>query len=1006
MADRQVVIQIDYKLPNAETTSKSLGDVTRKLNDQRQSNKDLKKELKELNDAYNRGEVSAKQYEQQTAKLNQDIAEGEAKTKKLAKEKRILTNQFNAADGSAAGYRARLSQLHNEMEGVNQNTEEGRARLAELKEEYDKIRHQVNAYDEAQGRHQHNVGNYQSALEGVRGSVLAIGAAIGAGIAAFNSLSSAMSESIAAFQEQEQAEAQLAFVAGDATDALLEQASALQRTTTFGDEATIASQQLLLSFGATADQVQNLIPLIQDYAAAQGVDLATATNKINNVLNGESTELRGLKLELSTTSDQTERYSEIKNALNQFSGQAANLAQTESGQLQQLQNRYGDLQEELGERLLPIQLRMTEAKLKLLEAVIKLTSGEGKLFETLQTVGKAMGVVTVAGLAMVAMSTASAAATARDTIAKTLNLAALRKWIAGTWLGVAAQTALNLVMGLNPIGRVITLVAALVAGYLLFRDKLKGVIDVNETFNKIVEVGAKVLSFYLGLYEKGFDLLANFAEKLGLKGVAGALEKVSGAFNIASKATGNYAEKSAEGRAEDKAAAQAKREALEATIAYAEGLESLTTVSQSRVRASREKTFATREEAKAEEELLLQQRQRLATELRLAEVELARIQANGGFNMETFAAAELQQQITQMRLTLSATEDAVLAVREWKPASDAAVGGIEATTEALEDQNEALEDRRAILLRTEDEVINKKIIETFSQASEDLQKEIGTALNPFGEMEADAQKVIVPMDLATQKANELGQKVAKVELGFKMAGEAAGVMFDGIDQRFQNQRNQIEQTAIEEREQIENSTLSEEQKRIRIERAEQKKQLELDKIDRKERKTQKARDIVQSIINTALGITRALTNPLTAGFMVPFIAATGAAQTAIIAAQQFAEGGIAEGPSHAQGGIPITVAGVGGYEMEGGEAIINRKSTAAFAPILSAINSYNGFGKRFQRGGLVGSPDTAFLQPGGGIEGTVRRMADSMQRLKVVNVLTEQNSAQNLLQNSLNEGSF
>lgn len=83
-----------------------------------------------------------------------------------------------------------------------------------------------------------------------------------------------------------------------------------------------------------------------------------------------------------------------------------------------------------------------------------------------------------------------------------------------------------------------------------------------------------------------------------------------------------------------------------------------------------------------------------------------------------------------------------------------------------------------------------------------------------------------------------------------------------------------------------------------------------------------------------------------------------AGSIATIAAQKFQRGGVLKGSSHANGGIPI-MAGGGMVEAEGGEAIINKKSTAAFAPILSAINSYGGYGDKFERGGLLGVPSTS-----------------------------------------------
>jgi hypothetical protein len=69
--------------------------------------------------------------------------------------------------------------------------------------------------------------------------------------------------------------------------------------------------------------------------------------------------------------------------------------------------------------------------------------------------------------------------------------------------------------------------------------------------------------------------------------------------------------------------------------------------------------------------------------------------------------------------------------------------------------------------------------------------------------------------------------------------------------------------------------------------------------------------------------------------------------------QKFALGGLLNGPSHTHGGIPITMGGVQAAEAEGGEAFINKRSTAAFRPILSAINSFNGWGRKFETGGVL-----------------------------------------------------
>lgn len=152
-------------------------------------------------------------------------------------------------------------------------------------------------------------------------------------------------------------------------------------------------------------------------------------------------------------------------------------------------------------------------------------------------------------------------------------------------------------------------------------------------------------------------------------------------------------------------------------------------------------------------------------------------------------------------------------------------------------------------------------------------------------------------------------------------------------------------------------------------RAAKQKQLDNEKqaLEAKQKKAEKAQrkndmraNIATAIANTAMGATKTLSEwsyPL--GIIFAAIqTAFGLAQVAIMTAQlsKMAEGGIikaangtlindgrsggvAVGRSHAQGGIPV----VGKpYEIEGGEAIINKKSTAKYLDLLSAINEAGG----------------------------------------------------------------
>lgn len=122
----------------------------------------------------------------------------------------------------------------------------------------------------------------------------------------------------------------------------------------------------------------------------------------------------------------------------------------------------------------------------------------------------------------------------------------------------------------------------------------------------------------------------------------------------------------------------------------------------------------------------------------------------------------------------------------------------------------------------------------------------------------------------------------------------------------------------------------------------------------------KAAGIAAALINTYQGATAAFAQT-PGGIFVKLLAAgtavaSGLGSVAKIRATptEFASGDILQGRSHATGGIPFSIGGKLGFEAEGGEALINKRSTAMFAPLLSAINVAGG-GKKFASGDILGS---------------------------------------------------
>lgn len=127
-----------------------------------------------------------------------------------------------------------------------------------------------------------------------------------------------------------------------------------------------------------------------------------------------------------------------------------------------------------------------------------------------------------------------------------------------------------------------------------------------------------------------------------------------------------------------------------------------------------------------------------------------------------------------------------------------------------------------------------------------------------------------------------------------------------------------------------------EEKRIAKEQEKMKKKAE--KMDEDQKKRQKRRDITQATINAAMAISMASVNtwPIPAIPLMALAAAVGAAQIAAVAKQQYAKGGLLQGPSHKEGGIPV---GATGIEVEGKEFIVRKESTTPNLPLLQYVNA-------------------------------------------------------------------
>ncbi|MFH1602459.1 MAG: hypothetical protein ABIH03_00955, partial [Pseudomonadota bacterium] len=179
--------------------------------------------------------------------------------------------------------------------------------------------------------------------------------------AAFAGLAGGIGAAMKAASGQRSAEIKLAAAirgTGAAIDAskIKEYAGALQKVTTFGDEATISAAAMLTTFQLTEDQVLALMPRVQNLSAMYGMDLNSAALTVGRSLTAGAGALSRYGITLSEvqkeafeTGNQMQKVAVLMQALDANTGPAAAaLANTGVGAFVQMKNAANDLVEELG----------------------------------------------------------------------------------------------------------------------------------------------------------------------------------------------------------------------------------------------------------------------------------------------------------------------------------------------------------------------------------------------------------------------------------------------------------------------------------------------------------------------------------------------------------------------------------------------------------------------------------------------------------------------------------
>ena len=326
----------------------------------------------------------------------------------------------------------------------------------------------------------------------LKGNVInfaALATGIDAAQRSFSQLQGAMQGLADAYAVQEVAETKLATVMQQrmgATDAEIQSikdlAAAQQEIGVIGDEVQLSGAQQIATFLTQKDSLEALVPAMNNLLAQQkGLnattsDAAQVGNLMGKAMMGQVDALKRVGITFTEAEANVMKYgTEQERAAmlaqiitNNVGEMNAQLAQTESGQQQQLANAIGDVKEQIGGLVngaLPF-VTIAAQSTAALASITTLIAGVKTLSAAMIVNAKAFALSTANYIKNKAAVLATAAA---QGVVKAATIA---------W--TAVQQVLNVVLTANPIGLIITAIGALVAAVVYAYNNC-------ESFRKIVD---------------------------------------------------------------------------------------------------------------------------------------------------------------------------------------------------------------------------------------------------------------------------------------------------------------------------------------------------------------------------------------------------------------------------------------------------------------------------------------------------------------------------------------
>ena len=208
------------------------------------------------------------------------------------------------------------------------------------------------------GKSEKKVKGLNTALGGLATKAMGVAGAYFGARGVINALKS----SLDLYAEQQLAEVKLESALGKTSIGLQRYASALQKTTRFGDELILQGMAQLAFFIKDEEQLKVATKATLDLASAKGMDLVQAADLVAKSVGSSTNALSRYGIAAEGAVGSEERLLSITDEIaNLFGGQAEATTESYQGAIDQLSNAFGDMQEVIGQRLAPTVMSLAQS---------------------------------------------------------------------------------------------------------------------------------------------------------------------------------------------------------------------------------------------------------------------------------------------------------------------------------------------------------------------------------------------------------------------------------------------------------------------------------------------------------------------------------------------------------------------------------------------------------------------------------------------------------------------